>query len=123
MQSLAIVSIYWCTVRAIHWSPAGALPEFNLAISGAKNDQDCILSFGRTRRRRRGITIQMSVDHIEPILNALAGASWPIYEQPYDAWYRVGENECGQREFLVQDPDGYLMRFAEPLGTRRPLRS
>lgn len=71
----------------------------------------------------RGINIQMNVDHIEPILSALVGANWPIYEQPYDAWYRVGEYECGQHEFLVQDPDGYLMRFAEPLGTRPPRRS
>ncbi len=71
----------------------------------------------------RGINLQMAVDRIDPILNALAAAEWPLYEQPTDAWYRVGDTERGQREFLVQDPDGYLMRFAESLGTRSPQRS
>jgi hypothetical protein len=29
-----------------------------------------------------------------------------------------GARHSGQRQFLVQDPDGYLLRFAEPLGER-----
>ena len=66
----------------------------------------------------RGINLQMTVEHIEPILSALNRGGWPLYEPPNDAWYRVGDHERGQREFLVQDPDGYLMRFAEDLGTR-----
>ena len=68
----------------------------------------------------RGINLQMEVDRIEPILKALNDAQWPLYAQPSEAWYRVGDEEHGQREFLVQDPDGYLMRFAEGLGTRPP---
>ena len=68
----------------------------------------------------RGINLQMAVDRIEPILNALSDAQWPLYAQPSEAWYRVGDEEHGQREFLVQDPDGYLMRFAEGLGIRSP---
>jgi hypothetical protein len=48
---------------------------------------------------------------------------WDLYEQPNDAWYRIGELEVGRREFLVQDPDGYLLRFAEDLGTRPPRRT
>jgi catechol 2,3-dioxygenase-like lactoylglutathione lyase family enzyme len=71
----------------------------------------------------RGINLQMTVERIDPILNALNDAQWPLYEQPNEAWYRVGDRERGQREFLVQDPDGYLMRFAECLGDRPPLRS
>jgi hypothetical protein len=30
----------------------------------------------------------------------------------------MGEQEIGQREFLVQDSDGYLLRFAQVLGRR-----
>jgi catechol 2,3-dioxygenase-like lactoylglutathione lyase family enzyme len=71
----------------------------------------------------RGINLQMTVDRIAPILAALEGAAWPLYEQPNEAWYRVGDYEGGQREFLVQDPDGYLLRFAEDLGRRPPTRS
>ena len=68
----------------------------------------------------RGINLQMTVDLIKPILDALSAANWPLYEQPNEAWYRVGDCERGQYEFLVQDPDGYLIRFAEDLGIRAP---
>jgi catechol 2,3-dioxygenase-like lactoylglutathione lyase family enzyme len=71
----------------------------------------------------RGINFQMMVEHVAPILSALEAAGWPLYEQPSDAWYRTGDVEGGQREFLVQDPDGYLLRFAEDLGTRPPTRA
>ena len=69
----------------------------------------------------RGINFQMVVDRIDPILRALEDATWPLYEPPNEAWYRVGDQEIGQREFLVQDPDGYLVRLVERLGTRAPL--
>lgn len=68
----------------------------------------------------RGVNFQMIVDRIAPMLKALDDAKWPLYEQPNEAWYRVGDQEYGQREFLVQDPDGYLIRFVERLGTRAP---
>jgi len=56
----------------------------------------------------RGINLQMMVPALEPILAALVAAGWELYQAPVEAWYEVG-----QREFLVQDPDGYLLRFAE----------
>ncbi|MEY3533635.1 MAG: hypothetical protein RI979_1659, partial [Pseudomonadota bacterium] len=33
-------------------------------------------------------------------------------------WYRDGDLEHGQTQFLVQDPDGYLLRFMQHLETR-----
>jgi catechol 2,3-dioxygenase-like lactoylglutathione lyase family enzyme len=69
----------------------------------------------------RGINFQMVVDRIDPILAALGNANWPLYEPPNEAWYRAGDQEVGQREFLVQDPDGYLIRLVERLGTRTPI--
>jgi catechol 2,3-dioxygenase-like lactoylglutathione lyase family enzyme len=71
---------------------------------------------------RRGLNLQMTVESLAPILLALRAADWPLYEQPNEAWYRTGDREGGQREFLVQDPDGYLLRFAENLGTRLPTK-
>ena len=68
----------------------------------------------------RGVNFQMVVDRIDPMLRALGDANWPLYEQPNEDWYRVGDQEFGQREFLVQDPDGYLVRFVERLGMRTP---
>jgi catechol 2,3-dioxygenase-like lactoylglutathione lyase family enzyme len=71
----------------------------------------------------RGINLQMMVEGIDPIVSALDAAGWPLYERPNDAWYRAGDQERGQREFLVQDPDCYLIRFAERLGLRPVLTS
>lgn len=67
----------------------------------------------------QGINLQIRVASVAPILAALDTAGWPLFEAPQEAWYRVGDHEGGQREFLVQDPDGYLVRLAEDLG-RRP---
>jgi catechol 2,3-dioxygenase-like lactoylglutathione lyase family enzyme len=66
----------------------------------------------------RGINFQIMVDRIEPLLEALTAADWPLFEEPSESWYRVGGYERGQREFLVQEPDVYLLRFAEMLGNR-----
>lgn len=66
----------------------------------------------------RGVNFQITVDHLARILSALDSASWPLFEAPSEVWYRVGQVEWGQRECLVQDPDGYLIRLAEVLGQR-----
>jgi len=69
----------------------------------------------------RGVNFQMTVSALAPIVTALRVANWPLFRQQSDAWYRTGDRERGQREFLVQDPDGYLLRFAQEIGTR-PLK-
>ncbi len=66
----------------------------------------------------RGINLQIMATSLEPILNRLARAAWPLFKAPEERWYRTGRTESGQRQFLVQDPDGYLLRFAESLGER-----
>lgn len=66
----------------------------------------------------RGINLQIETSSLEPLLEALATARWPLYRQPEERWYRTGDKEAGQRQFLVQDPDGYLLRFAQSLSFR-----
>jgi catechol 2,3-dioxygenase-like lactoylglutathione lyase family enzyme len=68
----------------------------------------------------RGINFQIEVSDIAVPLAALRAKAWPLYIEPEERWYRVGDLETGQRQFLVQDPDGYLLRLWQPLG-RRPL--
>jgi catechol 2,3-dioxygenase-like lactoylglutathione lyase family enzyme len=59
----------------------------------------------------RGINFQIFVD-------ALKQHKWALFRECHDAWYRIAGEERGNRQFLVQDPDGYLLRFAEDLGKR-----
>lgn len=66
----------------------------------------------------RGVNFQIEVDALQPILDRLSAEGIALFEGPQAAWYRDGDIEHGQRQILVQDPDGYLLRFFEPLGTR-----
>jgi catechol 2,3-dioxygenase-like lactoylglutathione lyase family enzyme len=67
----------------------------------------------------RGINFQIATRDISAVVNSLEVAGWPMFREPYEAWYRIGAGvESGSREFLVQDPDGYLIRFAEDIGKR-----
>ncbi|MGJ4931200.1 bleomycin resistance protein [Bradyrhizobium sp. HKCCYLS2038] len=66
----------------------------------------------------RGINFQIFVPSVALLLDALRHAAWPLFRDCHDAWYRVAGTERGSRQFLVQDPDGYLLRFAQDLGGR-----
>jgi catechol 2,3-dioxygenase-like lactoylglutathione lyase family enzyme len=67
----------------------------------------------------RGINFQIEVPSANTLLHQLQVIGVAPYRDIKDTWYRVSESqEEGQREFLVQDPDGYLLRFAEYLGRR-----
>ena len=55
---------------------------------------------------------------IQPLLARLALAGVVLYRPLRESWYPVGNMSSGQREFLVQDPDGYLLRFVQHLGER-----
>jgi catechol 2,3-dioxygenase-like lactoylglutathione lyase family enzyme len=67
----------------------------------------------------RGVNFQVGVEAVEPILTSLDAAKWPLFMEPEEKWYRTGDVETGVRQFLVQDPDGYLIRFSARLGRRQ----
>lgn len=66
----------------------------------------------------RGINLEIGVSALNPMLERLLAAAWQLFRPVEERWYRKGSSEVGQRQFLVQDPDGYLLRFAEDLGER-----
>ena len=64
----------------------------------------------------RGVNLQIEVDDLGAILTRLQQAAIPLFRMVEDAWYRADDCYVGNRQFLVQDPDGYLLRFFEDLG-------
>ncbi len=66
----------------------------------------------------RGINFEIGVPALAPLLGSLKAADWPLFRPAEERWYRRDNLQVGQRQFLVQDPDGYLLRFAESLGER-----
>lgn len=66
----------------------------------------------------RGVNFQIKIINIEPIIASLKKNNYKLYEEFEENWYRKKDKEVGNKEFLVQDPDGYLLRFAQDLGER-----
>lgn len=64
--------------------------------------------------RGRGINLQIEVADAAALRDAVLAAGHRLFRDLIDSRYAVGDSEEGQREFLLQDPDGYLLRFAEP---------
>ena len=69
----------------------------------------------------RGINFQITVPAIGPLCSSLREAGWPLFMEPETKWYRTDSDEAGVEQFLVTDPDGYLIRFQASLG-RRPIQ-
>ncbi len=67
----------------------------------------------------RGVNFQIEGNDWSRQLANLREEEWPLFLEPEDKWYRAGEEEVGQRQFLVQDPDGYLLRLCQPIGKRK----
>lgn len=65
-----------------------------------------------------GINFQLEVDNVELIYNNLLSNNYKITFEIEENWYRQDNKLLGNKEFLVQDPDGYLLRFSEDLGER-----
>lgn len=67
----------------------------------------------------RGINIQIEMDDIDRLVEGLGKNNYPIKVLPKENWYRKGNKLLGQKEFLVMDPDGYLLRFAQNIGEKK----
>ena len=65
-----------------------------------------------------GINFQLEVKNLSEIYNNLKNNNYKITFEIEENWYRQGRKLLGNREFLIQDPDGYLLRFFEDLGEK-----
>jgi catechol 2,3-dioxygenase-like lactoylglutathione lyase family enzyme len=63
--------------------------------------------------RGRGINFEIAVKEIEPILARLREEKVSLFREPAEKWRQTGTVQSGQIEFLVLDPDGYLLRFCQ----------
>lgn len=66
----------------------------------------------------RGINFQLEVDNVDKIYNTLKNNNYEIAFEIEENWYRQNNLLLGNKEFLVKDPDGYLLRFSEDLGAK-----
>ncbi len=59
----------------------------------------------------RGMNLSMTVSNISAFYEKILKLGYPIFRKLEEDTYRVGEEEVTDQEFLIQDPDGYLLRF------------
>ena len=60
-----------------------------------------------------GINFQLEVNNVNEIYKNLKDNNYKITFEIEENWYRQGNRLLGNKEFLIQDPDGYLIRFFE----------
>lgn len=65
-----------------------------------------------------GINFQLEVEDATAIYNKLKNNNYKIIFEMEENWYRQENKLLGNKEFLVQDPDGYLLRISEDLGEK-----
>lgn len=66
----------------------------------------------------RGINFQIEVPEADSIISRLGVAGVKLFMNLEEKWYTAGKVELGQKQFLVMDPDGYLLRLIVDLGER-----
>lgn len=68
--------------------------------------------------RGRGINFQIEVNRLDDIIDKIEASKIAYFREPQEIWYKINSIEEGVKELLIQDPDGYLLRFQQYLGER-----
>jgi ribosomal protein S18 acetylase RimI-like enzyme/catechol 2,3-dioxygenase-like lactoylglutathione lyase family enzyme len=66
----------------------------------------------------RGVNLEIETVEIDKLYDQVRACGAKVFLPMEEMWYRAGDVELGGRQFIVLDPDGYLLRFAEKVGTR-----
>ena len=59
----------------------------------------------------RGINLSMAVSNVEKMYNRLKEKNIKFFLDLEIHEYRIDDEISYDKEFLIQDPDGYLLRF------------
>lgn len=66
----------------------------------------------------RGVNFELHVSNVDELHGVLCAAGVPSFLPLEEKWYRRDDRMIGVRQFAVQDPDGYLIRLQQNIGTR-----
>ncbi|SRR5579884_2029524 len=67
----------------------------------------------------RGVNFQIRVADAHALHARIRQAGIDPFLPLEDRWYRRDDSQLGNRQFVVADPDGYLLRFYSDLGGER----
>ena len=63
----------------------------------------------------RGINFQIDCNDVETLSKKILAKGYELYQAVEEVSYRVNRIDHRKKEFLVQDPDGYLLRFSQSM--------
>lgn len=66
----------------------------------------------------RGINFQIEIKDVDAVYARVQKSNLKIHIPLEERWYRKDSVELGNRQFVVFDPDGYLLRFFTDIGER-----
>lgn len=66
----------------------------------------------------RGLNVQIEVDDLAPMLKTIKANGLKLYLPLEEKYYSKDDIEIGQKQFVIADPDGYLLRFCQSIGSR-----
>ena len=67
----------------------------------------------------RGINLQIEVTDVNKMAGKIKDNEIKLFREIEENWYEVNGKQYGYTEFLIQDPDGYLLRFCEDIGIKK----
>lgn len=74
-------------------------------VNGNWNTGELIYPFGR------GLNISMTVNNVSQLYQKILDLKIPVFSKLETHSYQVNSTTYEDKEFLIQDPDGYLLRF------------
>lgn len=66
----------------------------------------------------RGMNLSIKCPDVQGLVARFETAGHTLRKPLEERWYRSNDVLFGERNCLLLDPDGYLLRFAEDLGTK-----
>ena len=63
----------------------------------------------------RGLNLQIITSHVDKLYQRIQQANIEIFLSIEEKWYQASESKIGHRQFIILDPDGYMLRFVEVL--------
>ncbi len=66
----------------------------------------------------RGLNLSIVCPDCALLAAAIEDAGHPLHKSVEERWYRDHNRLHGQLNFLILDPDGYLLRFNQSLGCK-----
>jgi catechol 2,3-dioxygenase-like lactoylglutathione lyase family enzyme len=125
LSAVSLERSVWFYVNVLGFQIDYQRPEHKFVFLSYQNIQLMVGQISRVSKTApleypfgRGINMQMIVDDIDVLISALKLHRYPLILEPEEHWYRRDNQLLGLKEFLVLDPDGYVLRFSQQIGTR-----